>query len=79
MDEKQLKSYLAVIVPRILELLTQRKDFSEQEAIQKFYNSDLYETLEKEETKLWHFGAETLYALLDQELTTGHIIYPEEI
>jgi hypothetical protein len=38
----------------------------------------LYNTLEIEETKLWHLSALTLYALLDEELTTGRITWPEE-
>ncbi|GHV10094.1 hypothetical protein FACS189485_23060 [Spirochaetia bacterium] len=42
-------------------------------------NSNLYEMLENEESKLWHLSAETLYSLLEQELTNGVIQYPEEL
>ena len=78
MTSEQLSSFLAVLVPRILALLAEKKKVSEQEAIRILYNSELYATLEREETKLWHLSAETLFALLDEELTTGGITYPEE-
>ena len=79
MTSNQLTSYLSIILPRLLALLAERKGFAEQEAIQVLYTSELYETLEREETKLWHMSAETLYGLLDEELTTGKITYPEEL
>ena len=31
------------------------------EAIQKFYHSNTYKALEKESTKLWHYGSVALY------------------
>jgi hypothetical protein len=52
--------------------------FDRLDAIKLFYNSKIYETLSREETKLWHLSALTLYDLLDEELTTGHVNYPEE-
>jgi len=78
MNEKQLTAFLSVLAPRILSILVENKNISEYEAIRILYNSELYATLEKEETKLWHFSAETLYNLLDEEITTGKITYPEE-
>jgi len=78
MTQDQLPTFLAVVTPRILLMLVERKRITEQEAIRILYNSDVYATLEKEETKLWHLSAETLYALLDEELTTGTVSYPEE-
>jgi len=78
MTQDQLPTFLAVVTPRILSMLVERKSITEQDAIRILYNSDVYATLEKEETKLWHLSAETLYALLDEELTTGIVSYPEE-
>ena len=78
MTQDQLPTFLAVITPRILSQLVEKKSITEHEAIRLLYNSDVYATLEKEETKLWHLSAETLYALLDEELTTGTVSYPEE-
>lgn len=42
------------------------------------YNSRLYSLLEDEETKLWHLSYPILYDMLEEELTTGKIIFPEE-
>jgi len=79
MTDKQLSAFIAVIAPRLLALLVERNGFTEQEAVQAFYASELYAALEREETKLWHFSAQTLYALLDEELRMGKITYPEEL
>jgi hypothetical protein len=55
-----------------------KKQLGSLEALRIFYNSELYDRLSDEETKLWHLSALTLYDLLDEELMTGHINYPEE-
>jgi hypothetical protein len=78
MNTEQLTAFNAVLVPRILALLIDTKDISEQEAISILYSSELYATLEQEDTKLWHLSAQTLYALLDEEMSTGTITFPEE-
>jgi len=78
MTQDQLPTFLAVITPRILSLVVERKNITEQEAIRVLYNSAVYAALENEETKLWHLSAETLYALLDEEVTMGTITYPED-
>jgi len=78
MNTEQLPSFIAILAPRILALLIEKRSITEQEAIRILYNSELYAALEVEEKKLWHFSAETLYVLLDEELTTGIFTYPEE-
>jgi len=78
MNSEQLTSFIAVLAPRILALLIEKRGVTEQESIRILYNSELYAALEVEEKKLWHYSAETLYALLDEELNTGVITYPEE-
>lgn len=37
-------------------------------AIQKFYHSKTYETLEEESTKLWHYGPVALYEEFMEEI-----------
>jgi len=78
MNQVQLPLFLAMIVPRMLSQLAERKNISGQEAIRLLYNSKLYEGLEQEETKLWHLSAETLVSLLEEELLSGSISFPEE-
>jgi len=38
----------------------------------------LYKALEDEKTKVWRLGYPLLYDLLDEELATGSITFPEE-
>ena len=42
------------------------------------YNSKLYQLLEDNDTKLWHLSYPILYDMLEEELTTGEITFPEE-
>jgi hypothetical protein len=78
MNSEQLSSLLAVITPRIIGMLMDNRKLDNIRAGNMLYNSGLYAMLENEESKLWHLSAETLYDLLEQELTTGKIDYPEE-
>ena len=47
------------------------------EAIKKLYASKLYATLENEETKVWQYSTQMLYALLEQEEKNGDIQFPD--
>ena len=79
MSQEKLSALLAVIDQAILQLLMVKRSMGSKEAADLLYNSNLYEMMENEESKLWHLSAETLYSLLEQELTNGVIQYPEEL
>jgi hypothetical protein len=49
-----------------------------REAFELLYTSFLYSKLEQEQTKLWHLSPVTLANLLNEELETGSICFPEE-
>jgi hypothetical protein len=49
-----------------------------QKAFGLLYSSFLYSKLEVESTKLWHLSQLTLANLLNEELETGSITFPEE-
>ena len=51
---------------------------SETAATEAFYRSKVYEKLSDESSKLWHYSAETLYSLYDDEAAGREIEYPEE-
>jgi hypothetical protein len=51
------------------------RDF--RQSVKLLYNSQLFEDLDDEKTKIWHFSDILLYDLLQQELTTGKIEYPD--
>jgi len=76
--DKSISSVIAMITPGILNLLMENRDLSLEEASDILYNSQLYSALEDEKTKVWRLGYPLLYDLLEEELTTGKITYPEE-
>jgi len=67
-----------MITPGILRLLMENRKLNLEEASELLYNSYLYKTLEDAETKMWRIGYPLLYELLEEELTTGKITFPEE-
>ena len=78
MDKKQFESMLILIVPAVVNLIKDNNNFGEIEAIETFYQSKVYEKLEQEATKLWHFSPLTLYNMYEEEQRTGKLIFPEE-
>ena len=77
-DKKSISPVIAIITPGIIRLLMENRKLDLEAASEILYNSRLYETLEDEKTKLWRLGYPLLYDLLDEELTTGKITFPEE-
>ena len=76
--KKSISPLIAMITPGILRLLMENRKLKLEEAADLLYNSYLYRTLEDEETKMWRLGYPLLYDLLEEELTTGKITFPEE-
>jgi hypothetical protein len=79
MTKDKFMTMLWLLVPQVVQLIMDKKNLDRLEAIKLFYNSKIYDTLSREETKLWHLSALTLYDLLDEELMTGSVNYPEEL
>ena len=79
MDKKKFESLLILIIPDILNLIIEKYSWDEITAINKFYESKVFECLEREETKLWHFSPLTLFNMFDEEQKTGSFVFPEEI
>ena len=78
MSKDRLPAVLIVLVPRILELVMREYKIDDGKAVEMLYSSELYKELEDEETKLWHLSAHALFEMLQEELSTGEITYPEE-
>ena len=78
MNQEKLSALLAILNPAIIQLIMKNKQLSNIDATKIFYNSDVYAMMENEASKLWHLSPLTLYELLDEELETGYINYPEE-
>lgn len=77
MDNKQFKGIMILLVPSLIKQIIKEKCITGQEAITLLYTSVLYSELENEAAKLWHLSAVTLIEMLNEELTTGTITYPE--
>jgi hypothetical protein len=79
MSDEKHSALLTILNPAVIKLIMDNKNISNIEATKLFYNSDLYEMLENEATKLWHLSSVTLYELFEEEIATGKINYPEEL
>ena len=75
---KNISPVIAMITPGIIRLLMEDWEITLEDAADILYNSQLYNSLEDEKTKMWRLGYPLLYDLLIEELTTGKITYPEE-
>ncbi len=78
MADIQFKATLEMLIPLIIKEIVKSRQVTEQEAFELLYSSFLYSKLEIESTKLWHLSQLTLANLLDEELGTGSITFPEE-
>ncbi|MBP5320898.1 MAG: hypothetical protein J6334_07905 [Kiritimatiellae bacterium] len=78
MNESKFSALLSIIVPPVVGLISKRKELSEVTAAETFYRSEVYAKLSDESSKLWHYSAETLYAMYDDEMSGRAIAYPEE-
>ena len=78
MSKDRLSAVLIILIPQILELVIRAFKVDDEKAVEMLYSSELYKVLEEEETKLWHLSAHALFEMLQEELATGKITYPEE-
>ncbi|MBQ4517991.1 MAG: hypothetical protein II997_05355 [Clostridia bacterium] len=79
MDKKKYESMLILIVPAVVKLITENYSWDEITASNRFYESKVFECLEREETKLWHLSPLTLFNMFDEEQKTGSFVFPEEV
>jgi len=78
MIDTEFKATLEMLIPLVIREIMKSRNISEQEAFELLYSSFLYSKLEIESTKLWHLSQLTLANLLNEEIETGNIIFPEE-
>ena len=78
MNSEKFSTIMGLIVPEVIRLITENYPYDEVTASRKFYRSQVYASLEQEETKLWHFSPITLYNMFDEEQKNGSFIFPEE-
>jgi hypothetical protein len=79
MDKKQFDALLPLKVQSVLSLLIERKKMAFIEALRYLYSSQLYQFLEKEETKVWYYSPLLLFELIEGEKTSGHLEFPDHV
>ncbi len=77
MVQEQFQAIMPIISSDLVNLIISKRNIREEDAILLLYNSKLYAVLEKEETKVWQYSTPMLYSLLEHELITGEIQYPD--
>ena len=65
------------IVQDIVDMLTTDRNIEYDEAMNKFYNSEVFEKLQDKETGLYLESSEYIYDLFKDEMNFGHIIQAE--
>ncbi|MBO8426746.1 MAG: hypothetical protein IAC61_05495 [Firmicutes bacterium] len=78
MDEKFNFILSIVLIPQTVGLIVNNEGLDDISAMNEFYNSQTYEMLAKEETKMWHFSPMTIYSMWKHEKETGQLVFPEE-
>ena len=77
MNPSQFAAIMPYISADLVGMIAEKENISENAAITKLFNSELYAILEQEDTKVWHYSTHMLYSLLKQEETTGKIEFPD--
>lgn len=72
--QEQLVEY---IVQDIVDMFSSDQDIEYDEAMNKFYNSKVFEKLQDKETGLYMESSEYVYDLFKDEMNFGHIIQAE--
>ena len=78
MEKQKFEAMLILLVPQVVHLITENYPFDEVTASKEFYDSQVYSSLEQEDTKLWHLSALTLFNMFDEEKKTGTFTFPEK-
>ena len=77
MNERELSTLIWLRVRDIVKMLLEQKNIPINEAFNLIYNSQVFELLANEKTKVWHYSAHMLYYLLQNEIKTGNVDLPE--
>ena len=77
MDKDKFAALMPVIVGGLAIKIIEETHVSENEALEKLYNSELYTALENEKTKVWTYSVPKLFDLYQNEINTGSLELPE--
>lgn len=75
MNKKEFEDLLSMIVSHTVNIIAKRNNWDEDYALKRFIRSSVYDALEDEKTKVWHFSTYML-AELFQEEREGNLVWP---
>lgn len=68
MNNEKFKAIFPYIISDLYSKAATEFSLSEEDTIEKVTNSKVFEYLEREETKFWHYSTEKLFSLLIDEM-----------
>ena len=77
MGHEQFVAIMPYISADLVNMIVQKQNITEEDALNKLYSSRLYGLLEKEETKVWQYSTDMLYSLFVKEEQTGSLVFPD--
>ena len=77
MNKEKFEVLLPIFITDLIKKSIEQKNILQDEAISLLYNSKLYDLLNDEESKVWHYSTDKLFQLFEEELNTGNITLPE--
>ena len=77
MEKNKFAAILPILVGGLTNKIIEETGIGEDEAFDKLYNSELYASLENEETKIWTYSVPKLFDLYQAEIATGQLELPE--
>lgn len=75
MNKDRFSTLMALITPDIINKIINKYGLDENKAISLFHKSEVYKTLEIEETKVWQYSSEMIVELFDREMN-GKLEFP---
>ena len=76
MNKDKFSALMAMMTPDLVSKIMDKFGFGEDKAMALFHKSELYKSLEKEETKVWQYSSEMIVELFDREMN-GVLVFPE--
>ncbi|MCL2186801.1 MAG: hypothetical protein FWB86_13265 [Treponema sp.] len=77
MDKEKFGAILPIFIADLVKKIMEQKNLQQDDAIALLYNSNLYDLLEDEQTKIWHYSTDKLFFLFEEEMSTGKIEFSD--
>ena len=79
MTKKEFNILLPIKLQELLALIGEKEQFDFFTALHYLYESELYNAISNEDTKVWHLSNEKLYEMLKNEKIYGGVRFPDYV